>query len=43
LKIYHTSTEPVIGYFNESGVVANVDGMGSIDIVSREIKMMVMD
>jgi adenylate kinase len=40
LKVYHTTTEPVINYYNEGGVVVNVDGAGSIDVVHREIKMM---
>lgn len=41
LKIYHSSTAPVLHYYKESGDIYDVDGSGSIDIVNREIKMMV--
>jgi len=43
LKLHHLTTEPLIEYFKECGVVANVDGTGSIDVINREIKMMVVD
>ena len=40
LKIYHSSTAPVL-YYLEGGDIYDVDGSGSIDIVNREIKLMV--
>jgi adenylate kinase len=43
LKIYHSTTKPLIEFYKEIGVVVNVDGTGSIDVVNREIKMMVTD
>jgi adenylate kinase len=43
LKVYHSTTEPVIHYYRESGVVLQVDGMGSIDLVNREIRLMLRD
>jgi adenylate kinase len=43
LKVYHSTTKPLIEFYKEIGVVVNVDGTGSIDVVNREIKMMVTD
>jgi len=40
LKVYHTTTAPVIEYYKASGVVVNIDGTSSIDVVNREIKML---
>ena len=40
LAVYHSATEPVLKYYAEIGVVVNVDGTSSIDMVNREIKMM---
>ncbi|MEK9139130.1 MAG: adenylate kinase [Bacteroidota bacterium] len=41
LKVYHTTTAPVIEYYKAGGVVVNIDGNSSVDVVNREIKMMV--
>jgi adenylate kinase len=41
LKVYHSATAPVLYYYKESGDIYDVDGSSSIDIVNREIKMMV--
>ena len=41
LKEYRAKTAPVVEYYKLSGVVVNIDGMGSIDVVNREIKMLV--
>lgn len=43
LKIHHTTTEPVLLYYRECGVVLTVDGMSSIDVVHREIKFMLAE
>ena len=43
LKLYHSTTEPIIHFYTSSGVVLRVDGAGSIDVVSREIKVMLRD
>jgi adenylate kinase len=40
LKVYHVTTAPVLNYYEEGGLVVNVDGTGSIDVVHREIKLM---
>jgi adenylate kinase len=40
LKVYHISTAPVIEYYKAGGVVVNIDGTSSIDVVNREIKML---
>jgi len=43
LKVYHSTTAPVIHYYTSSGVVLSVDGTGSVDVVNREIKLMLRD
>ncbi len=40
LRVYHNPTQPVIEYYKERGVVITVDGSESIDMVNREIRMM---
>jgi adenylate kinase len=40
LRVYRVSTEPVIHYFEALGVVLRVDGTGSVDVVNREIKLL---
>ena len=40
LKVYHSTTVPVLGYYEASGVVVRLDGIAPIDIVNRRIKMM---
>jgi adenylate kinase len=42
LKVYHTTTAPVIEYYKAGGAVVNIDGNSSVDVVNREIKMMVL-
>jgi adenylate kinase len=43
LKVYQTSTAPVIEHFKANGLVLTIDGTGSIDVVNREIKLMLED
>jgi adenylate kinase len=43
LRVYHLQTAPVIHFYEELGVVMKVDGTGSIDVVNREIKMLLHD
>jgi adenylate kinase len=43
LRVYHSATAPVIHYYQASGVVLSVDGTESIDMVNREIKLMIQD
>jgi adenylate kinase len=40
LKVYHLATAPVIEYYKAAGMVMNIDGNSSIDLVNREIKLM---
>ena len=40
IKVYHISTAPVIDYYNDRGVVVNIDANSSIDVVNREIKLL---
>lgn len=41
LRVYHGTTEPVLQYYRRIGPLYTVDGTGSIDIVNREIKLIV--
>lgn len=41
LRVYHITTAPVIEYYKAGDVVVNIDGTSSIDVVNREIKMMI--
>lgn len=34
---YHAQTEPIIGYYEDSGVLSKVDGMAGIDEVKKQI------
>jgi len=43
LRVYRQNTSPVISYFDERGVVYEVDGSLSIDIVNREIKLILSE
>jgi adenylate kinase len=43
LKVYHSTTAPVLSYYNTGGAVITVDGTGSIDVVHREIRLMLED
>lgn len=43
LRVYHSTTAPVFHYYDELGVVLTVDGGGSIDMVNREINLMLSD
>ncbi|MGA9117014.1 MAG: adenylate kinase [Bacteroidota bacterium] len=40
LRVYHSTTAPLLRYYQETGEVCTVDGSGSIDIVHREICML---
>jgi adenylate kinase len=40
LRVYHQTTAPLFHYYEALGVVVKVDGTGSIDVVNREIKLM---
>jgi adenylate kinase len=41
LAIYHSTTKPVVEFFEKRGVTAKVDGMASIEYVNQEIKSLV--
>lgn len=41
LEVYKATTAPVLDYYKKEALVLNLDGTGSIDVVNREIKMMV--
>lgn len=37
LKAYHSQTAPLVGYYQQQGKVASVDGMADIETVQKEI------
>jgi len=43
LKVYKQTTEPVIHFFEQLGVVVSVDAGESVDMVSREIRLMLRE
>ncbi|HUI64401.1 MAG TPA: adenylate kinase [Bacteroidota bacterium] len=43
LRVYHSTTEPIIHYYANSGVVLSVEATGSVDVVNREIKLMLRE
>jgi adenylate kinase len=43
LKVYHSTTAPIIHYYRARGLVLSVHGTGSIDVINREIKLMLQD
>jgi len=43
LAVYHSMTAPVLEFFEERGVVLLVDGSNSIDVVKREIKVLLQE
>ena len=43
LEVYHSMTAPVLEFFEERGVVLLVDGSNSIDVVRREIKVLIQE
>lgn len=38
LEVYHRQTAPLIAYYNERGLLKNIDGMADIETVSRGIE-----
>jgi adenylate kinase len=43
LQVYHEQTAPVIESYRAAGVVVDVDGTNSIDVVHREIRALLND
>ncbi len=43
LQVYHAQTAPVIEFYRASGVVVDVDGTNSVDVVHREIRVLLED
>ncbi|MDH7514907.1 MAG: adenylate kinase [Bacteroidota bacterium] len=37
LRVYHETTKPLIGYYEEKGLMKHVDGVGDIDAVTQRI------
>jgi adenylate kinase len=37
LKVHHSKTEPVIGFYRERGLLADVDGIGDVDEITQRI------
>lgn len=43
LQVYHARTAPVIDFYRAGGVVVDVDGTNSVDVVHREIRALLND
>jgi adenylate kinase len=43
LHIYQSTTAPLLEFYNTRGVLFTVDGMNSIDVVNREIQILLRD
>jgi adenylate kinase len=43
LQVYYAQTAPVIEFYRTAGVVVDVDGTNSIDVVHREIRVLLHD
>jgi len=41
LNVYHVTTEPLLEYYRQNAVVVDLDGLGSIEEVNREIKQLI--
>jgi adenylate kinase len=41
LNIYHSTTAPIIDFYKKRGVIVQIDGMSSIELVHEEIKELV--
>ena len=37
LKVYHDNTAPVLPFYREKGILSQVDGMMSIEVVAKNI------
>ncbi len=38
MKIYHEQTAPLIGYYRQRGILAEVDGLGTIEEIEKRIE-----
>jgi adenylate kinase len=43
LQVYQTATAPLLEFYRERGVIFTIDGMNSIDVVNREITILLRD
>lgn len=43
LRVYHRTTQPLIDFYDQKGILLTVDGMNSIDVVNREIRLLLTD
>jgi adenylate kinase len=43
LQVYHAQTAPLITFYKDANAVVDIDGMNSIDVVSREIRFLLND
>jgi adenylate kinase len=37
LRVYHSKTEPVIGFYRERGLLTEIDGLGDVDEIAQRI------
>jgi adenylate kinase len=38
MKVYRESTEPLVAYYRERGLLAEIDGMGSVDEIAKRVE-----
>jgi len=38
LRVYHSKTEPVVGFYRERGLLTDVDGIGDVDEIAQRIE-----
>ncbi len=44
LEVYHTETEPIIGYYKEQGLLVTIPALGKVDeVTSRAIEALKQD
>jgi adenylate kinase len=43
LRVYHASTKPLIEFYERKRVLITVDGVNAIDVVNREIRLLLAD
>jgi len=41
LAVYHSTTKPLVDYYSREGTVVNLDGIGKIDSVRKELRKLV--
>lgn len=43
LRNYHLQTDPILNYYQQKGILKQIDGLGSIEEISQRIKSVIND